>query len=554
MVKRTRSAIDLYSGVGGWSLGLKLAGIAAEHSFDHWAIANRTNQINNGHEVHLVDVRALSPAQLPSDTEFVVGSPPCTQFSYSNRGGSGNVQDGLKDIIQFLTIVDYLKPRAWAMENVPRVAGIIETELKPGGVLEPFKHLNIQTHIINMEDFGLPQRRRRCICGNFDFDLLKSYVDDQSALTLGDVLVALGGPKIVDPIWGISTDRDCLIDHEHEAPLSAEEEKINRASKVNHPVYNKMEFPDRLDRSGRTVTATCTRVSRESIIVRPQASEALRRLTLRERAVLQSFPISFQFYGKTSAQKQKMIGNAFPPLMAFFIAQAMLGVRNARRMAPHVAIERFNPPREAPPQTPPSDPPRKYPPSRKFRFAIPSLQLKSGVGFEFSNSIEGDKIDWSVRLYFGNSKNIHSLNMGAASFNKLIGKLDVAAAKQVKAELQILATYLKSVDLVRLQDVWSHRGPGGTRPTDILDRLTEAGVTMSSLLQLQSDSRSAAMIQNALEFEFGAKYYEITGTAKLVRNERLVLAGLLIGSMTNSILSAADTHSGQDGIKLVGVR
>src|SRR3546814_17212767 len=83
----------------------------------------------------------LALADLPDDIDIVVGSPPCTQFSYSNRGGGGDIADGLEDVKRFLTIVDHLKPRVWAMENVPRVAKIIEAELKEGGALEEFNHL-----------------------------------------------------------------------------------------------------------------------------------------------------------------------------------------------------------------------------------------------------------------------------------------------------------------------------------------------------------------------------------------------------------------------------
>lgn len=554
MAKQMDRAIDLYSGIGGWSLGLNLAGVSVDHSFDRWDVANRTNQINNGHTAHSADVRALSFDELPDQVEFVVGSPPCTQFSFSNRGGSGNVQDGLKDIIQFLTIVDHLKPRAWAMENVPRVAGIIETELKKGGALYKFKHLKIQTQIINMEDFGLPQRRMRCICGNFDFDLLRSYTEAQKAPTLGHIINALNRSPIVDPIWGTRIERKQLFDHEQEVPLSPEEERINRASKINNPIYNKMAFPDSLNRAARTVTATCTRVSRESIVVRPSAKSPFRRLTLRERAVLQSFPVDFQIYGDTSAQKQKMIGNAFPPLMAFFIAQAMLEVPKNKLVPPHVAIKRFTAPSTPPPKTPPSEPARKYPPTRKFRFAIPSLQMKSGVRFEFANSFQGDQVNWAIYLYFGTSKDIRSLSMDASLFNLLIAKLDVAEQKQLKTELQNLATYLRHVDFLRLQDVWSHSGPGGTRPIDVLDRLSEAGNQFASLLESQDSSRSAQIVESALQQQFGKKYREVVGTAKLVRNERLVLSGLLIGSLTNSILHRSNARSEGPKVKLVGVR
>src|SRR3546814_9825444 len=77
------------------------------------------------------------------------------------------------------------------MENVPRVAKIIEAELKEGGALEEFNHLGCVTHIIDMADCGLPQRRRRCIAGNFEISLLESYQANARPRLLGDVIRAL---------------------------------------------------------------------------------------------------------------------------------------------------------------------------------------------------------------------------------------------------------------------------------------------------------------------------------------------------------------------------
>ncbi|MFT7106828.1 MAG: DNA (cytosine-5)-methyltransferase 1 [Yoonia sp.] len=66
----------------------------------------------------------------------------------------------------------------------------------------------------------------------------------------------------------VSTNLEEIIDNELEEPLNWEEERFNRDMKVAHPIYNGMPFPDPFDRSIRTVTATCTRVLRESPIIK----------------------------------------------------------------------------------------------------------------------------------------------------------------------------------------------------------------------------------------------------------------------------------------------
>jgi DNA (cytosine-5)-methyltransferase 1 len=167
-------AVDLYSGVGGWSLGLSMAGIDIVASYDFWAKANLTNSKNNGHPATKVDIRSLDPGLVPS-VDIVVGSPPCTHFSLANRGGNGNIYEGLKDVEKFLEIVDAVRPKFWAMENVPRLASIACKELDQGGILHRFCHLKPDFMVLDLSEWGVPQRRQRFLMGNLDFDVLLSY-------------------------------------------------------------------------------------------------------------------------------------------------------------------------------------------------------------------------------------------------------------------------------------------------------------------------------------------------------------------------------------------
>ncbi len=477
MAVKTRRlrAIDLYSGVGGWSLGLHLSGIDVVASYDCWGAANETNFKNNGHQAQTIDIRRLELADLPKDIDVVVGSPPCTQFSYSNRGGLGDISDGLRDIVKFLDIVDHLNPRIWAMENVPRIARIMETELKPGGKLRRFKHLDAKLLVVNMEEFGLPQRRRRCIVGNFDSQLLLSYRGGLPARTLGDVIRALGADPVIDPLYGIKIPRKDLRDQIIEAPLDAEEERINRAGKVAHPVYNSMSFPDPLNRSVRTITATCTRVCRESIIIEHAGKGGkLRRLTVRERASLQGFPVTYQFYCSSFSQKIRMVGNAIPPLFTYYLGHAFRGTApETVPVLPSVGSKLKSPN----PQSFDSLPSKAgtiYVEQRTFRFAIPSLRLKSGVRFELTNDFSIGNPGWRVAFYFGTSKAIQTLELNEALFSYIARRMPKSIYSKVANELSILSDSIAQADIENLQRVWSRRGPGLTRPFMILDELDEA--------------------------------------------------------------------------------
>lgn len=519
-------------------MGLRLAGVEVVASYDCWGPANETNFKNNAHQAQTVDIRRLSLDDLPPDIEIVVGSPPCTQFSFSNRGGGGDIADGLKDIKTFLTIVDHLKPRVWAMENVPRVAKIIEAELQKGGVLEDFAHLNCGTHIIDMSEYGLPQRRRRCIAGNFDINLLASYRAHAESYTLGDIIQALAAEPINDPLFGLRLARKDLTEHVEEDALSLEEARINRANKATHTVYNAMPFPDPLDRSVRTITATCTRVSRESIIISPDESRSsYRRLTLRERACLQGFPITYQFYGSSYSQKLKMIGNAVPPAFSYLLGHVIQGHEADATPSLKQAATELTTPEPLPVPTPPDRVGSRYPANRTFKFAVPSLQLKSGVRFELCNDYSSGDVQWRMAFYFGTSKAIQHVNLGTALSQILAESMSSSIRAAVTPLLDAVKGYIAAADVANMQLVWAHQGPGGTRAFMVLDKLDEIGTILMNALQ-SHEAEARQLIDVALRMEHGNKFFDLPGIGKLHRHAALILAGLLIGSSINPIFEA----------------
>lgn len=529
-------AIDLYSGVGGWSLGLQLAGIEVVASYERWGPANETNFKNNQHQAQTVDIRLLMPEDLPQDIDIIVGSPPCTQFSYSNRGGNGDIKDGLQDIKKFLSFVDHLQPKFWAMENVPRAAKVIFEELKIGGELEEYSHLDMTMSVFNMEDFGLPQRRKRSIIGNFDFDLLTEYSKNIKGRSLRQIISALEFEKPVDPIYGISLSKGDIVDHIYETHLNEEEVRINRSNKTLHPVYNSMPFPDSMDRSVRTITATCTRVSRESVIIEiPSNSGLFRRLTVRERASLQGFPITFQFYGESYSQKLKMIGNAVPPLFSFYVGHSFLTTPTDPLPEVRNVADKFIPPEPVPKITAPDQPGRNYPLNRSFRFAVPSLRLKSGVRFELSNKDRNGEIEWSVKFFFGTSKSIQTLDLNLDIATSVLNALSDDDMSLVSVSLYELKATLRVADIKNMQTLWAHRGPGETRAFMLLDLLNDAGSDVRRTLD-ESDFEYDDLIKTILVDQFGEKAGDLPGIPKLVRNCNLILAGVLVGATANAAI------------------
>jgi len=531
-------AVDLYAGVGGWSLGLGRAGIEVVASYEWWPAANLTNSRNNRHPVVEADIRSLDPSSVPK-VDIVVGSPPCTHFSLANRGGKGDILEGLKDVEKFLEVVDRVRPSFWALENVPRLAAIFQREMNQGGALHRFAHLDPVVAVLDASEWGVPQRRKRAIIGRFDLDLLLSYRALAAPRTLGEVISALSADPPTDPLYGLVMRPGDLTEVAREEPLSAEEARLNGDAKANHPIYNGMRFPDDLSRPSRTVTATCTRVSRESIVV-PQDG-GFRRLTLRERACLQSFPATYQFYAPSNSLKQKMVGNAVPPLLTYHIAHSMLGTSSKELPRPRDSFGGFVPPVETPPSTKPDRPGRSYPPERAFRASVPGLRFKSGMRFELSNSFHKGRASWRVRFFYGGAGKSRELVLDGkllAKARKYCGS-GSPESKALNAMVEA-GGILDSMSPQALQRVWSGREDAGPHPHALVDAVGRAA---GLFLERLSDECSEGFVSSLMECEGNP-----SGCAKVMRNAKSVFAGLVVGSLVNAHLAAAERNGKGKGV------
>jgi len=529
-------AIDLYAGVGGWSLGLRLAGIEVVASYEWWDRAVETHNRNHGGGAKPVDIRTMDRASLPRDIDLVVGSPPCTEFSYSNRGGNGNLEEGLKDLVRFFEVVECLKPRWWVMENVPRVAEVLRHGFDTiGHPLHRFRHLRSDINIFDMSDFGVPQARKRCIAGNIRFDLLQSYSAVVGRRTLGDVVAAFSTDIVVDPVWGVELSRNQLTEMETEAPLNAEELRMNREAKLYHPVYNNMSFPDDFEAPARTVTATCTRVSRESIVIAdPLREGSFRRLTIRERATLQGFPITYQFYGQRFGEKAKMAGNAIPPPFTYLVACAVQGTPATRLRTFEEAGGDLRLPDTLPLPTTPDEEGRTFPEKRRFRAALPYLRFKSGMRFDLSNQFEPRGPVWKVRFYFGPSKDVRQVDMDDALGRDLQrSPLVATVVSELAPAFERASNVIRRSTPVLLQRAWTKR-VAGVGPFEITDALgTLADEVYGRLVAAAAEDQTveAFVVSVAATDETSA---DLPSVPKLKRNALRILSGLIVGCWFNA--------------------
>ncbi len=517
-----------------------MAGFRVLRSYEWWNAAVETHRGNFPHQgkqepINIREMSLKSSLPAPKDVAIVVGSPPCTQFSYSNRGGSGDIDDGLRDIACFLDAVEYLRPKFWVMENVPRVASVLERELEEGGSLERYRGLfgpKPVIEVVDISEYGLPQSRKRMFAGKFPLALLQSYRAKCEKRTLGDVLRAVKQNIVIDPVWGIRLPKKEVTGLQSETALNGEEVRMNSDSKRHHPVYNQMQFPDSINRPARTVTATCTRVSRESIII-ADGKNKFRRLSVRERATLQSFPITYEFYGSSYSSRLKMIGNALPPVIAYFLGMAMREVSASRLRLPERRVHQHRAPKKKADGVQIEDEGRTYPKNRAFRAALPSLRLASGTRFELKNHFAGDQVTWAVDFYFGTSKDIRNKELNATLLNKLMKSLGKTSERKIRS---LLACYEKTHPIPTgsdLQAVWNRTSKKGVGPFELADSLGDLAEEIISELEKQDQELIKKAVADSLKAEIATLH---GGAKKLIENSGRIFSGMALGAWINSKL------------------
>ena len=486
---RQLTAVDLFCGGGGLTEGFKQLNVDVKACLDIWGPAVETHRKNHPDtEVFQADILEFDSKSLPKP-DVLIGSPPCTEFSYANRGGHGDTALGMRFVLRFLRFVHDLSPKYWIMENVPRLAQSLppRVPLRRLGISEPgFLEIPVR-RILNSADYGVPQKRLRLISGKFPlpqptnawtegngiFSELPPWVPVRTVLDhLPD---PLGQPvrdnRVRDPCFPLSIPETDLTEHFFDTRLTAEEIEINRKSKTDHSWYGRMSFPDPIDRPARTVMATQTGISRETLVLEVDSDEgpSYRRPTIRECASFQSFPVTYQFYGSTAQTRYKVIGNAVPPLMAGALARALLLKENLSIPSEPILTETVD---ERPPPVS-LDPLRgkrkvpSYPEGRKFRDHVPGSKGQ-GVRVDLANVVAASaggedelEVTWEARLIVGSGKSVQVTKTTLPTALGLLAAWAYSADRvpHVERFLGELQREIERhpIDADSLQSAWSHR-------------------------------------------------------------------------------------------------
>ena len=325
------SAIDLFAGAGGLSLGLKRAGWLVETAVEFDKTAAATHALNFPEVEHLMcDVRQIDFAKY-AGIDLIAGGPPCQPFSVSGkRMGAFDLRDMVPE---FVRAVKEARPRAFMMENVAGLAGSKFSEYLSGQVLSLHSlGYTVFSKVLCAADYGVAQKRNRLF--------LIGIRSDQKGSSFAF-------PK---PTHG-SDGRKAQISVA-DALLDVPEDVPNRAKVVfcKNPVLRKSPFAGMMFNGkgrpldhyglGHTIPASAggnrTHIVDPLGIIKQYHSELMsgkkprcgelkdvRRLTVRESARIQSFPDDFQFSGRQSS-RYSQVGNAVPPVLAACVAKEVV--------------------------------------------------------------------------------------------------------------------------------------------------------------------------------------------------------------------------------------
>src|SRR6056297_624629 len=114
--------IDLFCGAGGWSEGMSQQGLQCIYSVDNWKPACVAHSLNHpgipdddqpkdilSQEV-FAKLKEIVKEHIEKDEDLIIiGSPPCTQFSFSNKAGNGNIVQGMVLVRRFLELIDFVQ-------------------------------------------------------------------------------------------------------------------------------------------------------------------------------------------------------------------------------------------------------------------------------------------------------------------------------------------------------------------------------------------------------------------------------------------------------------
>jgi len=339
------SAVDLFCGIGGLSYGLQSAGIKVNAGIDFdktckYAFEKDCNTKFIHEDVQNITEKTLNNLFLNSKIKILAGCAPCQPFSSYTYNQDKNNDNRWKLLYEFGRLIKQTKPTIVTMENVPTLINF-----KKAPVFLDFINLLKENNyfvwykVIYAPDFGIPQKRKRLVLLASqlgEIELLPPTHKPQNYITVKDAIGSLKkinsgeydeddfihkssklSDKNTERIKQSKQGGSWKRDWDEDLKLTCH---ISEKGKTYVSIYGRMKW----DEPSPTMTTFCTGIGNG----RFGHPEQDRAISLREAAILQSFPKNYKFaesietlnFSKTS----KHIGNAVPPKLGEIIGKSII--------------------------------------------------------------------------------------------------------------------------------------------------------------------------------------------------------------------------------------
>ncbi len=343
---KSKKIIDLFSGIGGFSLGFEREGFESVLAIDNWKDAVETYNMNMKNQV--ATTRAIESFSNDELIEIlkkhklidgIIGGPPCQGFSMVGTRKRSDNRNNL--YLHFVRFVEIIKPNFFILENVKGLISMSGGYFKHD-IVERFSKIgyNVNFSVLKASDYGLPQSRERV----FFVGLLSEKFEDlffefpeKTGFRLG-TKDALNDLPLLD---NNPSNRKYRFDPEND--FQREMRKDNLDEIKNHDITNHtektLEIISQIPDGGniKDIDAKYYKVRNyNSAFKRMNSMEPSitidcghrnyfhfsenRVPTARESARIQTFPDNFEFYGSKTSQYTQ-IGNAVPPMLSNKIAK-----------------------------------------------------------------------------------------------------------------------------------------------------------------------------------------------------------------------------------------
>ncbi len=337
------TVVDIFCGAGGLTHGFVVEGFQVAAGVDADPACRYPYETNNP-GAKFIDCRIenLSSDEIkqlypPGHVKILVGCAPCQPFSsYNQQKGERHDWDLL---YAFANLIGSVEPDIVSMENVPRLATYDD-----GKVYKDFmkalakKGYNISSHLaVNTLDYGVPQHRKRLVLLASRWgkvELLNSSHSPDMYRTVRDTIQNLpplkaGEISPEDPLHRASRLSELNLQRirasapggtwlDWDDDLRAECH-MKESGKFYKSVYARMAW----DEPAPTITTQCSGFG-NGRFGHPSQDRAI---SLREAALLQTFPKDYEFFAPSETVRVsvacRLIGNAVPVTLARVIAKSV---------------------------------------------------------------------------------------------------------------------------------------------------------------------------------------------------------------------------------------